>query len=319
MSVNSEMTVIANNIRTLTGKTEKMGLDAMQSNLNSAVNEVDTQADLIKQIKAALEGKAAAGGAEPVVEPLDVIENGTYTAPNGLDGYSPVTVNVPVPEGYIKPSGELEITENGNHDVTAYQSVNVNVDGGADGDSDLPAGYRRADYIRFTGDQLVDIGIICTQNTQIRLAFSREKSTQHYLYGVASSDNTASVTAYLGGSWRFGNKSATKTPTTNADMIYSAVVNNSTVTLTGSASAISAVNEFKTIGTLILGGCRNSDGTVGVAQFEGIVLFLAVDEGDEQVRHLVPVTDGTIYRFWDTADQKFHDSITDVPLEGGYL
>lgn len=35
------------------------------------------------------------GGTEPVITPLSVTENGTYTAPTGTDGYSPVTVNVP--------------------------------------------------------------------------------------------------------------------------------------------------------------------------------------------------------------------------------
>ena len=34
------------------------------------------------------------GGGEAVIEPLSVTENGTYTAPPGVDGYSPVTVNV---------------------------------------------------------------------------------------------------------------------------------------------------------------------------------------------------------------------------------
>lgn len=29
-----------------------------------------------------------------VVKPLEITENGTYTAPDGVDGYSPVTVNV---------------------------------------------------------------------------------------------------------------------------------------------------------------------------------------------------------------------------------
>ena len=52
--------------------------------------------------------------------------------------------------------------------------------GGGGGDSDLPDGYRRADYIQFTGDQIVDTGAICNQNTKIQLAFTREKSTQHY-------------------------------------------------------------------------------------------------------------------------------------------
>jgi hypothetical protein len=35
------------------------------------------------------------GGGAPVVQPLSVTANGTYTAPTGVDGYSPVTVNVP--------------------------------------------------------------------------------------------------------------------------------------------------------------------------------------------------------------------------------
>ena len=31
---------------------------------------------------------------QPVIEPLSVTQNGTYTAPSGVDGYSPVSVNV---------------------------------------------------------------------------------------------------------------------------------------------------------------------------------------------------------------------------------
>lgn len=34
------------------------------------------------------------GGGTPVINPLLVTANGTYTAPSGVDGYSPVTVNV---------------------------------------------------------------------------------------------------------------------------------------------------------------------------------------------------------------------------------
>lgn len=94
--------------------------------LNAVLTE---QEELIDSLRTALQGKAGGGGGgtAPVIEPLEVTENGTYTAPSGVDGYSPVTVNVPIPEGYIKPSGTLEITENGTHDAEAYKAVSVNV------------------------------------------------------------------------------------------------------------------------------------------------------------------------------------------------
>ena len=38
---------------------------------------------------------AISSAAEPVIEALSITANGTYTAPDGVDGYSPVTVNVP--------------------------------------------------------------------------------------------------------------------------------------------------------------------------------------------------------------------------------
>lgn len=188
------------------------------------------------------------------------------------------------------------------------------------GGSALPNGYRRVDYIQFSGEQTVDTGIICNQNTKIQLAFTRERSTQHYMFGVASSDNTASVTAYMGGSWRFGNKTATKTPTANENMIYSGLMDKTTVTITGSASAISSVNNFETVGSLLLGACRNSSGTLGASQFIGKIFFFSMWEGDEQVLKLVPVVseDGT-YRFFDMVTKDFFDSITDTQLDGGNL
>lgn len=73
------------------------------------------------------------GGSEPVIEPLSVTDNGEYSAPSGVDGYSPVTVNVP--KG-ITPSGTIQITQNGTVDVTQYASADVNVSGGG-GDHDV--------------------------------------------------------------------------------------------------------------------------------------------------------------------------------------
>lgn len=74
----------------------------------------------------------------PVIEPLSISENGTYTAPEGVDGYSPVTVDVPntytaSDEGKVVSSGALvaqttrTVTENGTYDTTTNNNVVVDV------------------------------------------------------------------------------------------------------------------------------------------------------------------------------------------------
>jgi hypothetical protein len=63
MSVNSKMTALADEIRELSGTTEAIGLDAMKIHISEANNEVDSQVELLAQAVAALEGKAAGGGA----------------------------------------------------------------------------------------------------------------------------------------------------------------------------------------------------------------------------------------------------------------
>lgn len=50
-------------------------------------------------------------------------ENGEHI----VTEYEKVSVNVPIPDGYIKPSGTKTIEENGEHIVTEYEKVSVNV------------------------------------------------------------------------------------------------------------------------------------------------------------------------------------------------
>lgn len=154
-----------------------------RTELDRIIDEVIDQSTLLDQAIAALEGKAAGGGGEPVevilqskaVTPTkstqEVVADAGYTAlekvtvspipdeyivpagtlninANGKHNaaqYAEVDVNVPIPEGYIKPSGTLEITQNGTHDVTAYAAVNVAVAGSTEPDPrDL---YQRVEYI----------------------------------------------------------------------------------------------------------------------------------------------------------------------------
>jgi hypothetical protein len=63
---------------------------------------------------------------------INISKNGTTTlatAGKYCETNVDVNVNVPVPSGYIKPTGSKTITENGTHDVTQYANAVVNVAG----------------------------------------------------------------------------------------------------------------------------------------------------------------------------------------------
>jgi hypothetical protein len=61
MSVNSKMTALAEQVRTLSGGTGKLGIDAMTTAVKGGNDEIGSQTDLIAQISAALEGKSSSG------------------------------------------------------------------------------------------------------------------------------------------------------------------------------------------------------------------------------------------------------------------
>lgn len=194
--------------------------------------------------------------------------------------------------------------------------------GGGGIDNGLPTGYYRAGYIKFTGEQVVDLGEVCTQDTKLRIVFTRDDGAAQYMFGVVNSGNTASVTAYLSssGSWRFGNRSQGKNIDVSQDVIQTAIVDKTGADLANANGSWSTPSDFTTIGTLILGGCRQADGSVGAAQFVGKVLIFEIWHGESLVRHWVPVVNANgEYRFYDEVSGVFGDSLTDTPLEGGYL
>ena len=75
-----------------------------------------------------INGTPDGGGKSAVIEGLTITSNGTYTAGAGVDGYSPVEVDVHAPEFITEI---LSVSENGTYTpsegVNGYSQVNVNV------------------------------------------------------------------------------------------------------------------------------------------------------------------------------------------------
>ena len=69
-TVKSKMTAIADEIRTLSGTTSSLGLDAMATHVGEANDEISSQVELLAQVISALDGKAAGSDLTPIADAL---------------------------------------------------------------------------------------------------------------------------------------------------------------------------------------------------------------------------------------------------------
>lgn len=113
MPLTKKLTNIAEAIRAKTGKSAKLTLEQMPKEIAGISN----------------------GPANPTLQEKNITANGEYTADSGYDGLRKVNVNVPVPNGYVIPTGTKSITTNGTHSVSGFANAEVNVPNG------IPDGY----------------------------------------------------------------------------------------------------------------------------------------------------------------------------------
>lgn len=149
--------------------------------------------------------------------------------------------------------------------------------------------YTLLDYLQFNADMVFDTGVICTDSTTVEVKFTRESTASLYLYGVRTTNNTASFTAYLStsGAWRFGN--TYRNFTLGQNVVYTAIIKKSGITMNDTTSKyIATVKDFTCPYTLTIGSARTTAGATAAPQFIGKIYYFKMWDGDTLILDLVP-------------------------------
>lgn len=171
---------------------------------------------------------AAIQGITGVVQPLNATQNGIYTPPSGVDGYSPVTVNV-------SGGGSSNILS-GSSEPTAAQ--------GSDGDVylrylDVPSGYTKLEYIQSDGNQYIDTGYIPTQTTSAKLKLNSQNTYESAILGSSWAMNGFFLMFYASRfRWHSGSSADSDNIYTNTD--YVVEVSNTKLVVDNTAYGVSA-------------------------------------------------------------------------------
>lgn len=122
--------------------------------------------------------KAKFATTDSVINALEVTENGVWHAPNGVDGFNPVKVNVPIPDGFIKPEGTINITQDGEWDVRNFEKANVNVSV-----ADIAKGLIEKNLTEVSHDSVETLGEYIFYNTPLtKASFPKVTTMQQYAF-----------------------------------------------------------------------------------------------------------------------------------------
>jgi hypothetical protein len=110
-------------------------------------------------------------GQNPIIEPLEVTENGVYEVPEGVEGFNPVTVALPEYEGdyTVEPSTEEQILATAGKVMTGDVTVKV---------AERPAWYSD-DVDDFNGGNI--LALISHKNEYIDTGYYPKVCTEYFL------------------------------------------------------------------------------------------------------------------------------------------